>query len=283
VVDVAFETRAVLGEGPTWDAQAGDLVWVDILSSRVHRFDPATGANTTIDVGSHVGAAKPAVDGSLVLNLVGGLARYDEDGGVQWLAPVGREGVRGNDAGVDATGAIWFGTMRYDEGEGGGKLYRFADGSWSTVLDAVSIANGIDWSPEGDRMYFIDTPTNRIDVFDADPADPGTIANRRTLVDVSEAEGFPDGMCVDAEGFLWVAYWGGSAVRRYSPEGKLDREIALPVPLVTACTFAPNGDLYVSTASVGLSQAELAAAPLAGSLFVVPGAGQGQTSNRVAL
>jgi sugar lactone lactonase YvrE len=163
--------------------------------------------------------------------------------------------------------------MRYDEAPGGGTLSRITgDGSVSGVLDDVAVSNGIGWSPDGRQMYYIDSPTRRIDVFDYEAAG-GTVANRRPFVEIEDGAGFPDGLTVDADGCVWVALWDGSAVRRYSPAGELDRVIELPVPRVTACAFggADLSDLYVTTARVGLT----APHPMAGALLVVPGAGKG--------
>ncbi len=162
--------------------------------------------------------------------------------------------------------------MRYDEAPGGGTLTRFTgDGTAETVLDDVTVSNGTGWSPDGRLMYYVDTPTRRIDVFDV--TGDGRVAHRRPLAEVEDGAGFPDGLCVDAEGCVWVALWDGGAVRRYTPSGELDRVITLPVPRVTACAFGGPDltDLYLTTARVGLT----APHPLAGSLLVVPGAGRG--------
>jgi sugar lactone lactonase YvrE len=163
--------------------------------------------------------------------------------------------------------------MRYDEAKGGGTLSRITgDGAAEVVLDDVTVSNGTGWSPDGRLMYYIDTPTRRIDVFDHDPA-TGRVSGRRPLATVEDGAGYPDGLTVDADGCVWVALWDGAAVRRYTPGGELDRVVRLPVPRVTACAFGGAGltDLYITTARVGLSPAP----PLAGSLMVLPGAGTG--------
>src|SRR5690606_15876517 len=167
--EIAVAATAQLGEGPTWDPATRRLLWVDILSSRVHTFDPASGATSTTDTGQHVGAAKPRTDGrGLVVNLRDGVGVYDGAGAFRWLHHEPVEGRRGNDAAVAPDGALWVGTMRYDEAPGGGTLTRFGpDGSSATVLPRVTVSNGTGWSPDGRLMYYIDTPTRRIDVFDA--------------------------------------------------------------------------------------------------------------------
>jgi len=270
-VEVALDAGAELGEGPTWDPATGTLVWVDILASAVHRTDPGTGRDTTRDTAQHVGAAKPDTAGGLVVNLVEGVGRYGQgDGDFRWLARWPEDGVRGNDAAVDPWGRLWAGTMRYDEDPGGGRLRRLdPDGTVAVVLDAVTISNGLGWSPDLRRMYYIDTPTRRVDVFDVDAG--GDVRGRRPFAAVEA--GSPDGLCVDADGAVWVALWDGGAIHRYTPDGQLDRALPLPVSRPTACTFAGPDlrDLYVTTARVGLAAPE----PHAGALLVVPGAGQG--------
>ncbi|GAA2245604.1 SMP-30/gluconolactonase/LRE family protein [Streptomyces indiaensis] len=269
--EVAVRAEAELGEGPTWDAAAGRLLWIDILGSRLHTYDPATGRRTLRRTEQHIGAVKPRTGGGLVLNLRDGVGLLDPDGTFRWLHHEPVPGRRANDAAVAPDGSLWAGTMRYDEAPGGGTLSRLTgDGTAEVVLDDVAVSNGTGWSPDGRLMYYIDTPTRRVDVFDH--AD-GRLSGRRTLAVIEENAGFPDGLTVDAEGCVWVALWQGSAVRRYTPDGELDRVIELPVALVTACAFGGDGltDLYVTTARVGLAEPPA----LAGSLFVVPGAGKG--------
>ncbi|WP_307868397.1 SMP-30/gluconolactonase/LRE family protein [Umezawaea beigongshangensis] len=278
--DVAVKTEAVLGEGPTWDAGTSTLLWVDVLASQVHRYAPRSGADAVLDVPQHVGAAKPREQGGLVLNLRDGVALVDRDGTRTWLVYWARDGVRGNDAAVDPAGRLWAGTMRYDEARGGGWLARVEpDGAAKVVLGDVTISNGTGWSPGGELMYYVDTPEQRIDVFDYDTA-TGEATGRRALCAVADTPGKPDGLCVDAEGCVWVALWGGSAVRRYTPDGRLDREIALPVEQPTACCFGGDDftDLYVTTARTGLSERSLAENPLSGSVLVLPGIGAGVPS-----
>ncbi|HTI27727.1 MAG TPA: SMP-30/gluconolactonase/LRE family protein [Kutzneria sp.] len=277
MIEVAVRGDATLGEGPTWDTSTSTLLWVDILGSAVHRYDPGRGTDSVLPTPQHIGAAKPRAAGGLVANLRDGVALLDADGGQRWLVYWEREGVRGNDAAVDGAGRLWAGTMRYDTAEGGGWLARVEpDGAAKVLLDDVTISNGIAWSPDNTLMYYIDTPTSRVDVFDYDLA-TGSATDRRPLCTV---EGSPDGMCVDADGCLWVAVWGGSAIRRYTPDGKLDREVPVPVSQPTACAFGGPDftDLYVTTAREGLRNPE----ELAGSLLVLPDFGVGLPSTLFA-
>ncbi|MFF0381468.1 SMP-30/gluconolactonase/LRE family protein [Streptomyces sp. NPDC004286] len=271
--EVAVAARAELGEGPTWDPATGRLLWVDVLGSRVHTYDPATGRRTVRTTGQHVGAAKPRTHGGLVLNLRDGVALLDPDGAFRWLHRDPVPDRRANDAAVAPDGSLWAGTMRYDEATGGGTLTRLTgDGTAETILPDVTVSNGIGWSPDGTRVYYVDSPTRRVDVFDHD-GDGDGVRNRRTLAVIEDGAGFPDGLTVDAAGCVWVALWDGGAVRRYTPSGALDREIRLPVPRTTACAFGGPAltDLYITTARVGLTTPT----PLSGSVLVVPDAGQG--------
>ncbi|WP_369246380.1 SMP-30/gluconolactonase/LRE family protein [Streptomyces sp. R41] len=272
-VEVAVHAHAALGEGPTWDPHAQRLIWVDILGSRVHTYDPVSGHRTVMATEQHVGAAKPRAGGGLVVNLRDGVGLYGAPGSgepFRWLHREPVPGRRANDAAVAPDGSLWCGTMRYDEAPRGGTLSRIApDGTVRTILDDVAVSNGTGWSPDGRLMYYIDSPTRRIDVFDVGEDQLPT--NRRPLADVDD--GFPDGLTVDADGCVWVALWDGGAVRRYTPDGELDRVVELPVRRPTACAFggADLTDLYITTARTGLE----APHPMSGSVLVVPGAGKG--------
>lgn len=271
-LEPAVRAHAALGEGPTWDAARERLIWVDILSSRVHTYDPVDGVRTVLTTEQHVGAAKPRAGGGLVVNLRDGVGCYGPDGGFSWLWREAVPGRRGNDAAVAPDGALWAGTMHYDERADGGTLIRVApDGSAVPVLTRVTVSNGTGWSPDGRMMYYVDSPTRRIDVFDVEGAD---VIGRRTLVELEAGAGFPDGLTVDADGCVWVALWEGGAIRRYTPRGALDRTVKVPASRVTACAFGGTGltDLYVTTARTGT---DTRAEPLAGSLLVLPDAGHG--------
>ncbi|MFF5973803.1 SMP-30/gluconolactonase/LRE family protein [Streptomyces sp. NPDC012769] len=270
-IEVAVRADAALGEGPTWDAAAARLIWVDVLGSRVHAYAPADGARTVTDTGQHVGAAKPRTGGGLVVNLRDGVGRYDTDGTFSWLHHEPVPGRRGNDAAVAPDGSLWAGTMRYDERAGGGDLVRITpDGRVTPLLTGVTVSNGIGWSPDNRLAYYIDSPTRRVDTL---RVEDGRVVERRPFAAVAADAGFPDGLAVDAEGCVWVALWDGGRLHRYTPAGTLDRIVPLPVRRPTACAFGGPGlrDLYVTTARTGLTDPE----PLAGSLLVLPEIGQG--------
>ncbi len=271
-VDLALDARAELGEGATWDRGIARLIWIDIMPGCVHLFNPADGTDRRIDVGQPVGAAVPCSSGGLMLALRDGFARLDPDSGaLDFIAPVeaDRRDNRMNDGGCDAAGRFWAGTMALDAGPGQGTLYRLdPDGRVHTMITPVGISNGLDWSLDGRTMYYVDTLTSRIDRFDFDAAD-GSIANRREFATIDPADGFPDGLTVDSEGGVWVALWGGGAVRRYQPDGRLDRVVRLPVTHPTTCAFGgPDlDDLYITSATCALSDEERGRQPSAGGLF----------------
>ncbi|MEV5596768.1 SMP-30/gluconolactonase/LRE family protein [Streptomyces sp. NPDC052496] len=270
-VDVALAVRAHFAECPTWDAADGSLLWVDMNDGEVHRYRPSDGGDTVTVVGQPVAAALPRAGGGLVLSLRDGVAVAAPDGSRRWLTEWSQEGVRGNDAGIDDRGRLWVGTIAGETSPGW--LARIdADGTAHTAATGIQLSNGITWSPDATRMYYVDTRTRRIDVFDYD-LDTGKAANRRPFTDITDTEGLPDGMCTDTAGGVWVALFRGGAVRRYTPDGRLDREITLPASLTTSCGFGGPDltDLYVTSARRDLGDVE----PEAGNLFVVSGVAQG--------
>ncbi|GGV12464.1 SMP-30/gluconolactonase/LRE family protein [Streptomyces spectabilis] len=269
--EVAVHASADLGEGPTWDAATGRLLWVDILGSRVHTYDPSSGRRTVLATEQHVGAAVPRAGGGLVVNLRDGVGCYAPDGSFSWLVHAPVPGRRGNDAAVAPDGSLWAGTMRYDEAPGGGDLTRVApDGTTTELFPEVTVSNGIGWSPDGTLVYYVDSPTRRIDVCRMAGHRP---VDRREFVSIEVGAGFPDGLTVDTGGCVWVALWDGAQIRRYTPDGTLDRVVELPVHRPTACAFGGPDlrDLYVTTARVGPRRPH----PMAGAVLVVPGAGEG--------
>jgi sugar lactone lactonase YvrE len=273
VAEPVGDVTAELGEGPYWVPEASFLIWVDIERGLLHRTHIPSGQTVTDDLGE-VSAAFPALDGGILT--VGGsrltLRAGALGGGVitRIIAEVpAREGIRFNDAAVDPAGRVWAGSMHKGETEPLGELYRLdAGGKLTTVIAGVTVSNGIGWSPDGSRMYYADSPTRRVDVFDYDPA-TGDAFQRRVFVDLSRVEGVPDGLTVDADGYVWVAMWGGGVLRRFTPGGQQDAVLPVPVSQPTSCAFGGPGftDLYVTTARVGLSESDLAAQPLAGRLL----------------
>jgi sugar lactone lactonase YvrE len=254
-----------LGEGPVWAPDRRELIWVDIARGLVHRRS-AGRADATLDVGQPVACAVPRVRGGLALALRDGFALLEAGGREPRLvAPIERDrpDTRMNDGACDRRGRFWAGTMSLRGDTRTAALYRLdPDLRVTRVLPGISVSNGIGWAPDGGTLYHVDSPRRRIDVYDFEPHS-GTIAGRRAVIPVESELGTPDGLTVDAEGGVWVALWGGSAVQRYSAEGSLDRRIQLPATNVTSCCFgdADLGTLYVTTARRAAHE------PLAGALF----------------
>jgi sugar lactone lactonase YvrE len=271
-VELVADAHAVVGEGPFWHPDEQALYWVDILGNTVHRYDPAGGKDSTISVSQAVGAARPRERGGLVVAIEDGFAALDTaTGRLEMLADVERDqpANRMNDGACDSAGRFWAGTMAFEADERAGSLYRLeTDHRVVKVLDGLTISNGIGWSPDDRLMYYIDSHTHNLDVLDFEPAS-GAAGNRRQLAVIDADGALPDGLAVDAEGYIWVALWGGWAVRRYAPDGRLDRVISLPVSQVSACAFGGPGlqDLYITSATNKLSPERLSREPHAGGLF----------------
>ena len=237
-VTVAFEVGAMLGEGALWDWRSDRLLSVDVLAGRVLISDPADGSTRELRIGQPVSAALLHDDTRLLLAVRDGFAFADvETGELGELVPVEADVPenRMNDAACDARGRCFAGTMAYDTTRGAGALYRLdPDLSVHTVADGISVSNGIGWSPEGDVMYYVDTGMPAIDAFSYDER-TGEASERRRLADTDPAWGAPDGLTMDAEGGIWVAFWGGGAVRRFGPGGALEAVLEQPEDGVGDC------------------------------------------------
>ena len=255
------------GEGPVWSSRWGGLRWVDMLAGDVLslRDDGTVGRRHVGDVAA---AVRPRTAGGMVVLVERGVAFEDADGTLSatlevWADPA----VRMNEGGCDPHGRMYAGSMAYDQRPRAAALYRLdPDRSVHRVLDGVTVSNGLEWSPDGSLVYYNDTATSRTDVFDYDLASGMT--NRRTFVDLSEEGLRPDGLTVDRDGGVWMALYDGGAVRRYTPQGRLDEVVEVPARKTTACTFGgPALDrLFVTTSQEGLEDGQ---DPLAGALFSV--------------
>ena len=271
-VEVVFDSRDQVGEGPVWIGPERQLVWVDITRRLVHGLDPSTGHTETLDVGQCVGAVVPRSSGGLVAAVETGFGVIDmSTGSLEMVAEVEADNPnnRMNDGKCDRSGRFWAGTMAFDETPGAGALYRLdTDYKVTKVLENVTISNGLAWSLDDRNMYFIDTSTNRVDIFDFE-SETGALRDRRRLIEIPPELGAPDGMTVDAEGYLWVALWGGSAVHRYAPDGTLHTVVSLPASQVTSCAFGGEdlSELYITSATQGVAERELHRQPHAGALF----------------
>lgn len=273
---VAAAASCVLGESPLWDPEEGALHWVDVRNPTVHSLDPATGARRSRRVQTEIGCIGLAGGRRLVAGTRMGFALIDLDGdGFEPLADPEGSGrlnrVRLNDGRVDRRGRLWCGSMQDPVFAEAGWLYRLdPDGSVRRMAGPVAVPNAICWSPDDRVMYFADSLRHAVWAHDFD-LEAGAVGNRRTFVEIDEADGLPDGAVVDAEGCLWVALMRGGAVRRYDPEGRLEREIRFPASQTTCPAFGGPDltTLYVTTGSARFRPEDFAHEPLAGSLFAV--------------
>ena len=249
-VEQVTDRLAGHGEGPAWDAATGRLHWVDMLAGDMLSLAPGDGSVTRTPVSSVVCAIRPRRDGGLVIAVERGFALLDAGASTPTILPeLWPTGpIRMNDGACDPRGRFYCGSMAVDELRGAGKLYRLdTDLSVTVVLEGVTISNGLAWSRDGGTAYYVDSDTQRIDLFTVD--DGGDLVGRRPFVTVPAEVGTPDGLCLDAEGGVWVALWDGAAVHRYDPDGSLDVVIPMPVDRPTACAFGgPDlADLYITT------------------------------------
>ncbi|WP_375513432.1 SMP-30/gluconolactonase/LRE family protein [uncultured Nostoc sp.] len=265
--------RARLGEGPIWDSTKSLLYWVDIYNHRVHQFHPETGKNSFFDVGDVVGAIATAGTDRLIMLLRHHLAFLNTQTGV--VTPILEiEGNlldnRLNDGKCDPQGRFWFGSMCSLE-QPHASLYRYDnDGSLHVMETGLTISNGLGWSPEQKTFYLADSPQQKIYAYDFNSV-TGNISNRRIFVDLTHESFYPDGLTIDSEGHIWSAMWDGWCVIRFNPKGEEILRIKLPVQLPTSCTFGGEDlqTLYITTASVGLSQADIEKSFYSGDLFAL--------------
>lgn len=284
--ELVADTACPLGEGILWHRELARMLWVDIDMARLHWFDPATNRTGVTSLDARPGSMAIRPDGGLVIADEHGFAFVDGPslaavvGGRTDRLPIERRidlgiepGHRFNDGAADPFGYFWAGTMADDERPGEGAMFRLSpDGRVTEIFDDLACSNGIDWSPDGRTMYYIDSPTQRVETFTFD-AD-GRLGERRPFIEIDRADGIPDGLTVDAEGGLWVGLWDGYRVVRYRPDGRLDRVVPIDARQVTRPCFggADLASLYVVSATRGLPDDERAAHPHAGGLFrAMPG------------
>ncbi len=266
-----WNAGALIGEGPIWDDVAGAVYWVDIKVRAIHRYTCATGDKASWLLPEPIGCIARRRRGGFIVGLKSGFALLDRlDGPIKKLGSPepNLPNNRFNDGKCDAAGRFWAGTMDDAEKSQTGSLYRLdTDRTWHRVDGSYVVTNGPAFSPDGQTIYHTDTLGRTVYAFDL--AADGTLTNKRPFVRFGDGDGHPDGMTTDADGFVWIAHWGGWRVTRFTPDGAIDRILELPVAQVTSCVFGrPDLDrLYVTSASYGLDQEARQAQPLAGGLF----------------
>ncbi len=278
-VELVLDSQSDLGEGAIWNWKTGELIWINITGKILNFYNPKIGNNKEMFTGQMIGTVVPAESGQVMVALKNGIYSLDPATGTkkQMANPeADLPDNRFNDGKCDPAGRFWAGTMSMTGQKETGTLYRLdSDSTIDKMIENVSISNGIVWSPDATKMYYIDTPTQKVMAYDYDN-ETGDISNPSVAVEVAKEMGSPDGMTIDADGNIWVALWGGSAVACWNPEtGKLLKKINIPAKNVTSCAFGGDNleTLYITTARQNTSGEELQTFPHAGGVFKTkPGA-----------
>lgn len=273
-IDCVWSAETILGEAPCWCPVEKVVYWVDIDGKKVLRYDPVSGDKRIFPQDYEFGCIVKRDGGGFAAATNVGLVHVNEAlSKVDVFATPESEipSNRFNDGKCDRKGRFWAGSTDINETDPTGALYRInGEGTVDLVQPDVIASNGLGWSPDNTTMYFTDTGHNVIYAYEFD-LETGALGTRRDFVKVDEGNGYPDGLCVDAEGFVWSAHWDGWRLTRYDPDGNIDRVVEMPVPLVTSVAF--GGDdldrMYVTTARLDMTESQLQEAPLSGGLFVV--------------
>ncbi|WP_252723151.1 SMP-30/gluconolactonase/LRE family protein [Pseudotamlana agarivorans] len=275
---MVYKIEAKLGEGAIWNYKTQELYWVDIEGKSLHVYNPKLKTNKVFKTKSRIGTVVPIDEMETIIALEDGVyILNNKSGDYKMFTDMSNEleGCRLNDGKCDPSGRLWVGSMHLNQEKGKANLYTInGKGVLEQKLSNRTISNGIVWTANRNTMYYIDTPTSQIKAYDYDDK-TGGISNERIAVQIPVDFGFPDGMTIDAEDMLWVGMWNGNAVIRFNPKtGKVLQKIEVPAHNVTACAFGGKNleILYITTASVDMTEEEHKAFPLAGSLFsVIPG------------
>lgn len=286
---VELAQEAILGEGPVWDEVSGQLYWIDIKRNTVFRYNPSGGAVQSWQLQQMVGCIAIVDEHNIICALQDKLVKLDTQTGEQELvAPIEADlpDNRCNDGKPDVAGRFWVGTLHIPGEKGKASLYRVDnDRSIHKEVTNLGMSNGLAWSPDNTKMYLIDTLEKQLLQFDFNVKD-GSVTNKKILLDLSQEEGSPDGMCIDVEGNVWIAFYGGKRVTCYNPSnGEKLREVEVPAVNVTCCTFGGTNldTLYITTARDGVSEEDLAKYPDTGALFsVIPGV-RGPVANKIIM
>ncbi len=272
-VELVIDSKSELGEGAIWNAETGKLLWINIEAQILNIYNPKTDFNQEMLTGQKIGTVVPAQSGIVLVALQNGIYKYDPKTGTKKIIVDPEEDLpdnRFNDGKCDPAGRLWAGTMSTKNEKNVGALYRLdQDLSIHKMIENVSISNGIVWSLDKTKMYYIDTPTQKVVSYDYNN-ETGAIENEMVAIEIPKKMGSPDGMTIDAEGNVWIALWGGFAVGCWNPEtGKLLRTINVPAKNVTSCAFgdADLGTLYITTARTDTSEEELEKYPFSGGVF----------------
>jgi sugar lactone lactonase YvrE len=276
-------TKGDLGEGLLWDERNQTIMWVDAFVKIINTWDPATKILIERKYDSLVTSIAKRESGGYVVAAGLKLITLNENLDVISSSPLEmpNENVRTNDGNVDLNGNYWVGSFANDAKPKQGNLRRISPNLESKVfLQDITIANGMDWSLDNKICYYIDTPTKKVSRFNFN-TETSEFEGELEAIDVSQYSGAPDGMCVDAAGNLWVAFWGGGCVRSFSPTGELLAQVDVAATLVTNCAFGgPDlSTLYITCAIPSYEDFVKGEEPLAGSLFKADVGAKGRLQN----
>jgi sugar lactone lactonase YvrE len=271
-----YASQCTLGEGPYWHARRKCFFWVDIESGTLFEYSVNTGKVNTWNFSHRLSLVLEGKDEDhLILALDLKIARFNlKTKELEWLATIesGLPYNRCNDGKCDANGRLWVGTMSRKFTDGAGSFYSLdQDFKLHKHLDQVTISNGMAWTKDNKTLYYIDSPTQQVNAYHFD-LEKGLLQFDRTVIEIPISLGTPDGMCIDREGKLWIAHYGGSGVYRWDPiSGKLIEKIELPVPNITSCAFGGENldTLLVTTARENLNETQLSEYPLSGDVFLI--------------
>ena len=269
--DLFSDYSCELGEGPFWDSKRSRLHWVDIIGKKIISQN-LDGSNIhALEVDGNPGCVVLSDDGTMVAGVDNQISSLDGDGNLLRVLADTKEGagLRFNDGKCDPSGRFWVGSMDRKEKNKLGSLY-----SWNSIEglvnreQGVTVSNGMGWSPDNSLFYYIDSPTREVSVYDFDLS-TGSINNKRRFISFSEEDGFPDGMTIDNEGRLWIAFWGGSKIMCVNPDSKaIEEVVSFPVSKITSCAFGGEkmDKLFITSAKVQVNEKD---EPMAGKTFVV--------------
>ncbi len=282
-LDYILGSRSILGEGPSYNEKEDSLYWTDIKAYKLYKYDLTSKKITDFTFSKEIGSFAFTDTNKIIAGTRDGFEYIDL--AREKITPIVNPEKelpqnRFNDGKCDKNGRYLAGTMDNNEKEIKGSLYSFDGKSVKKLEDNLSVSNGLGWNKNSTKFYLTDSPKRVIYVFDYDLIS-GNLSNKKIFAQINEKDGYPDGLCVDAEDFIWGAHWNGWKITRYSPDGHIDSIYDLPVPKVTSCNFGGKNlnTLYITTASFGLTSLELEKAPLSGYIFTLNTKVKGQKIN----
>lgn len=275
-IKLLVDCKCNIAECPSYDKENHLLYWVDIFGKQIFRYDIDTKKLDTKSVNKYVSYIVPRKQGGVIIGLQDGMYHYDFDTEICMF--LGRPNkydpytYRFNDGKCDVMGRIWTGTTAFFEERFDCSLYKVDNGHvFNEMFQGINVSNGLGWSPDNKKMYYIDSGKKLIYSFDFD-AEGGRISNKKVIINYKDEGANPDGMTVDSEGMLWICHWGGYTLSRWNPNtGKKIDKIEMPVKQVTCPIFGGKNmsELYVTTARYGCTEDELKKQPHAGSIYKI--------------